>query len=382
MKISDAIKYALTTIFVIAIVILLIGQLLGEPILVFVETGSMAPTLDPGDGYVAIPMMFAGEIAEGDVILFDAQEVGGGGLTTHRVEEVTDQGYITKGDANPFTDQEGGEPLVADGQVRSVALDLGWGMVKLPQIGVGIEMINDAVDSGLGTIAGSLGFDAPDSNTFGIAVLIGGLILLTFSFLTDAGTAIRSRARKRKDLLQNIFVVIAIFTLVVIIPMNVSMFLPSGVYSFEIISSTAPSENPAVIQAGEAASIPYEMTNGGHIPMVTVLSAAGPNVEVIEGEHVLPRRTSVQTDVIMHAPEETGPHQMYVREDRYLMVLPPSLIIALHEIHPFVAIGVINLLVITLISILSFVFVGGGRERNRSRSRSSSRGSWLDRLLP
>lgn len=381
MRATDALKYALTILLVIAIVLLLIGQLLGQPMLVFVETGSMEPTLEPGDGYLAIPMMFSGEISEGDVILFDAEVIGDGGLTTHRVEEVTDEGYVTQGDANPFTDQDGGEPLVVDGQIRSVGVEIGGNLVTLPGIGGAVVAITDVTDSVVGTIANTLGFDAPDSPIVGMAILVSGLLLLVFSHIGDAGTALRTRVRRRKGLLQNIFVVIAIFTLVVIIPVNFSMLLPSGVYSFEIVSSSSPSENPAIIQAGSSSDVTYEMNNGGHIPMISFLAPAGPNVEVQQEMHTLPRGGSVQTDITMHAPDETGAYQMYVREDRYLMILPPSLIQALHNIHPFVAIGVINLFVITVISILSFVFVGGGRDRSRSRSRSRKE-SILERLFP
>jgi signal peptidase len=42
----------------------------------------MQPTLDTGDGFVAIPEAVAGEIEEGDVITFRAEELQGGGLTT------------------------------------------------------------------------------------------------------------------------------------------------------------------------------------------------------------------------------------------------------------------------------------------------------------
>ncbi|MGM0605864.1 MAG: S26 family signal peptidase, partial [Halobacteriota archaeon] len=85
MRVRDATQYALTIVFIVLIVVLLVSQLLGQPVFVFVETGSMAPTLEPSDGYVAVPMFFAGEIRERDVILFEAQELGGGELTTHRV---------------------------------------------------------------------------------------------------------------------------------------------------------------------------------------------------------------------------------------------------------------------------------------------------------
>lgn len=47
---------ALQVAVVLAVLALIAGQLLGQPVLFsFVETGSMQPTLDPGDGFIAIP---------------------------------------------------------------------------------------------------------------------------------------------------------------------------------------------------------------------------------------------------------------------------------------------------------------------------------------
>lgn len=379
MRIPRAANYVITAVLVVIILALLVGVLLGQPMLIFVETDSMEPTLAPNDGFVAIPQMFAGEIEEGDVVLFEAQEVGGGGLTTHRVEAVTDEGYITKGDANPFTDQDGGEPIVAEGQIRSVGIQIGGDLLVIPQIGVAVETVSGLAERITDPMADVLGIDAPDGQLAGVIILGAGLVLMIFTFFTDQGAAVRSRVRKRKGLLQNIFVVIAILTLVVIIPMNVSMLMPSGVYSFEIVSSASPSETPGVIEAGGSEDVTYIMQNSGHIPMVVFLQPAGPGVEVMDGQHVVPRSSTVETQVRMHAPEETGPHLRLVEENRYLMVLPPSLIAALHEIHPIVAIGVINIWVALLVTLLTVTTLGTDRDRSRGRSRDT--GGFLDGLF-
>ena len=105
-------------IAIILIASLIAGQVLGYPVLVgFVETGSMAPTLNPGDGFIAVPTAVAGEISENDVVVFRAQQIQGGGLTTHRIVDEAERGYITRGDANPFTDQDGDEPPVREEQI-------------------------------------------------------------------------------------------------------------------------------------------------------------------------------------------------------------------------------------------------------------------------
>jgi len=49
-----------TVVLVAVLVSLVIGQALGQPVLLaYVESGSMEPTIDEGDGFVAIPSVVA-----------------------------------------------------------------------------------------------------------------------------------------------------------------------------------------------------------------------------------------------------------------------------------------------------------------------------------
>lgn len=65
---------------------LVFGPPIGQPILLsYVETGSMAPTMNPGDGFVAVPAGLDGPVGEDDVVVLRAEEIQGSGLTTHRV---------------------------------------------------------------------------------------------------------------------------------------------------------------------------------------------------------------------------------------------------------------------------------------------------------
>ncbi|RQG89169.1 S26 family signal peptidase [Natrarchaeobius halalkaliphilus] len=368
MKVSDLGQYTLALLIVLMIVLLLFGQLLGQPFIVFVETGSMEPTLEPNDGFIAIPALFAGEIEEGDVVLFDAQELGGGELTTHRVEEVTDEGYLTKGDANPFIDQDGDEPPVAEGQVRSVAVQMNGNMVVIPGLGASVTSITTTVESVQDRVFSPFGIDPPDIGTFSTGVLVLGLVLYIVSTIRATGDK-RARDRSEGSLLQNAVLIIVILTLVVIIPVNFSMLLPSGTYQYEIVSSTDPTSDEQVIGVGESSEVTYFMQNSGHLPVVTILEPASDGVDVPEGYTYVPRVSAENVSVTMHAPEETGVHFRFVREYRYLVVLPPSLIATLHAIHPVVALAAINVTVAAVVVTVSVATIGTNRIRTRSKGR-------------
>ena len=85
MSVASTFRTAAEFLLVVVGVSLLLGLVLGQPILFgFVETGSMEPTLSAGDGFVAIPDAIAGDVGaatEGARTTFRliceaAQEVG------------------------------------------------------------------------------------------------------------------------------------------------------------------------------------------------------------------------------------------------------------------------------------------------------------------
>jgi signal peptidase len=379
-KPSDLLRYLFVGTVVALILALLVTQLIGQPFIVFVETGSMEPTLQPNDGFLAVPAFLAGEPEEGDVVLFESQEIGGGELTTHRVVRETDRGYITKGDANPFTDQDGDEPPVSEGQIKSVGLQLGGDLVVIPGLGASITSITSAVDSFQAWLFGLFGMESPGVTTFSMAVLIAGLVLFVFSAVTSDGQDTRSRSKG--SIFRNAVVVIAILTLVVIIPVNFSMLLPSGVYQIEIVSSVDPAPDQRIIQAGGSNEVTYFVQNSGHLPVMVFLQPASDGVETPEGYTYVPRQTRINQSVTIQAPDETGSYLRFVREYRYLVLLPPSLIATLHGVSPVLALLAINVTVAAVVVLVSLATIGTGRVRIRSRSRGITIEDQIRRRLP
>jgi len=91
---------ALLIIFALMVAVSVISSLtgVGRPLLVTVVGTSMYPTLIPLDIVFVNPVPTI--INEGDIIIYKH----GGIPIIHRVVKVTEEGYITKGDANPAPD--------------------------------------------------------------------------------------------------------------------------------------------------------------------------------------------------------------------------------------------------------------------------------------
>lgn len=101
-------------------------------------SGSMAPAIGAGDGYVVVA---PGDVSVGDVVVFSSVERGG--YVTHRVVGEGPDGLLTKGDANRQTDQATGMAPVPRSAVVGEVLTVGGTLVVLPGLGSLVRVIAD-----------------------------------------------------------------------------------------------------------------------------------------------------------------------------------------------------------------------------------------------
>ena len=195
MALWKALKYAMTVVFLLVVRGTIAGAALGRPVfLTYVETGSMQPTLEPGDGFVAIPAELAGPVDEGDVTVFEAEAIQGGGLTTHWVVDETDHGFVTGGDANPFTDQDDDEPPVREAQVVAVAWKPGGSVLVVPHLGTAVE--------GTRTVLGTVQQQIASLLRTGTVLGTRGLAYLFFAVTLGwyvGGVARQARGSRHRD---------------------------------------------------------------------------------------------------------------------------------------------------------------------------------------
>jgi len=342
MGIKSTVQTTITVVLVLIALALVVGQIMGQPLLIgYVETGSMEPTLEIGDGFVAIPTILADDVGEGDVVTFDAQSVGGGGMTTHRIEEETPEGYITSGDANSFTDQESGEPPVQDSQIAAVVLQFDGDVVVLPSIGAGAELVQGFIAS----VLGILGLGAITSYGIGTATTAVGVLLiagsLIYGFFTT-GKRLTTRSSDRTELVNSKWLLIAL-VVVLLIPLMTSMVIASDTTTIQVLSSQNPDEDdPTQIGAGETEVIDYRVENNLFVPKVVVLDSESSGVEFSESVVTVSHGETRELDLRLSAPDETGVYSRARSEHHYYHLLPAPIIVGLHQIHPLVAMGAVS----------------------------------------
>lgn len=368
-------KIVVPAVLLVLFVSLFAGQLLGQPILLaFVETGSMSPTLEPGDGFIALPMFIAGPVEPGDVITWNAKELHGGGLVTHRVVRETPEGFITQGDANPVTDQDGPEPPVKRSEIKAKALQIGGQLVVIPNIGLFVVAIGGLLEAITGLFASLTGSAVSGGSQtlsyvlFGIG--IGSYVLFTIT--EDDAQRETGRDSKRSTDYINAGLVSLGLTLLLVAMITASMVAPSGPVEFAFISSDSDAPGPDVIKRGTAEQTTYFVPSNGPIPTATFFEPKTEGIRIEPKEVHVPGFQRRNVSVVLEAPQDRGPVTRVMVEHRYLAIVPVSTIRALYEIHPWLPIIYVDAIFGIGFEALAFVLIGTGKQRVRSRERARS----------
>jgi len=360
-------KKSVGAILVVVVLALLLGQVLGQPVLLsYVTSGSMEPTIETGDGFVAIPTAVAGPVEEGDVVVFEAEQIQGGGLTTHRIVEETDQGFITRGDNNPFTDQDSGEPLVKREQIVAVAWQPGSDPVVIPYLGTVVEGVQGVLDTLQLRLAQVFGSRAL-LGTQGIAYLIFGLTVVLYGLDVYLSNDRRRERGPERDSGLSARLLIGVMAAALVLAATATMVAPAGPQSYQVISSEFESERSDVIQQGSSETLQFTVGNGGQVPVYVFFEEGSQNIDIEPQQFRVGGTDQRNGTLTLTAPPETGSYRFFLTEHRYLALLPQSHIQTLYSIHPWLPIVVIDALIGVPFYIVGVTLVGTGRIRRRSR---------------
>lgn len=133
LRILDGILIAVLLAIISVTVYIMTCNYNGKPAEIFgisvvkIVTGSMEPSIRDGD-YIIIEKTEAADLKEGDIICFYSSDSDiSGRLNTHRIMEISENGgFITKGDANKYSDEEAVSPEAVIGKYRGKLGFLRW----------------------------------------------------------------------------------------------------------------------------------------------------------------------------------------------------------------------------------------------------------------
>jgi len=256
-----------------------------------------------------------------------------------------------------------------------------YGVVVVPGVGTAVGGVQGALTAVQRQLAALFGTRSL-LGVQGLAYLFfaGSLVVYAVGEYRAGDRTDRERTRTRETGTDSRLAVGA-FAALVVLAATAAMVAPAGPQEYGVVSAEFDSDNPRVVPSGESAERRYVVANGGTVPVVAVLEPGSDAVDV------QPRTTTVgggertNATVTVDAPPETGFYRRYVVEHRYLAVLPTGVLLALHDVHPWLPILAVDVVLGVPFYLVGVTVVGRGRLRDRRRERSLSTAARLRRAL-
>lgn len=323
---------------VAVVVVVLLSLLLVAPAASPIRTGyvtsdSMAPTLEPSDGYFAVDPI---DVTTGDIVVYWSPIRGE--HVTHRVVGETAEGYVTKGDNADRTDQQTGYPPVPRSAVVGEVLTVGGNPVVLPGLGAVVPAIQRY------RIA-----------VFGLLLLAAAGLLVRVRRGWNAKRPGRTVLRVR-DVVEPLLIV-GLVTFVAVTPLGAASYQLTYV---------------ATADAGGEYTIPVDETVTRNVSVEADRSPVTARVIRADGMTIVDsERNGSVTDltVSIPPPEATGSQTMTVNVYPYPAVLPRPVLEDFHDVHPVLANAVSTALVFGALWILYRLALDRDRPVMTSRTR-------------
>lgn len=310
---------------VVAVAVVLVGLVapVTAPVSVsFVHSGSMDPTIAEGDGFVLVP---AGELRRGDVVTFFSEHRGE--YVTHRIVGATDDGFVTRGDANPTTDQAAGHPPVPRDAVVGTVQTVDGRLVVIPGLGTAIAAVSAARE-----------------------LLVAGMLVVGLLFARRSETNPRRSVTTSRSLFR--------LLLGVAVLASVTLILLGGTTVVVPVSDSAADADPRDVDLSgdEPVAVAFDVS---YSPLLTRTVTA-------DGARVVGAETGGDALTLTLAPPPNEVDEaIRVSFYRYPPVLPQWTLVELQRIHPAAA-ALTSVLVAFLPVYGATHLLFGGREPLRS----------------
>lgn len=288
----------------------------------YVVSDSMSPTIATNDGYVLVD---TGTVEAGDIITYYSEEREMS--VTHRAVEITEDGIVTQGDANPSTDQAAGYPLVQPADIAGTVLTVGGDPLLIPGLGVGIGLLRSYWYLTLALLAGTVLYNLAGS-----------------ARSRERDTILRSREVILTVAVVAVFVGVALVSLAAVHQTTVYQVTAEETTSAQTLTVGEPqTESVTVRLAKTPATYVVTDTDGMTITDAAVEDGASNGTAGNDDSTLGRLRTQLlepQTRAVtttIPAQSATGPYRTSLSVYPYPATLPRGVVTALHDVHPLLA---------------------------------------------
>ncbi|ADB57850.1 signal peptidase I [Archaeoglobus profundus] len=337
MKIGDV----LTLFAVVFLLTSVVGFILDRPILLsYVTSDSMTPTLNKGDIFLINPLSKG---KPGDIAVFKMN----GHWTVHRIYAETSDGFITKGDNNVATDQQGGRNgVVKKEDVVGTVITVFGTPLKVPYVG---SYLQD--------------FSKSTKNLYiAILVIVLGSILLTSG---------REGARKRKKRVlklkyKTLYTIISTITMAVFL---ISIVATWGTIGFNYASTLAGGQKEGWYLPNTEFDRPLTLKSKTIYPMLYILSPRGERITIDKSQCILMGKEKESLIVHVKVPSDTKIYYEQIDVYSYPLMLPPATIKSMWNFSPYLPLMAFTSEMALLLTVVYFVTGSGDEDVIRLRLR-------------
>jgi signal peptidase len=292
---------------------------------VTIRSWSMYPLITRGDMVFVLPTGAGTRFTEGQIVVFRSAEHGIRDWTMHRiVGGDSESGFITKGDNNDQTDQEGGHyPPIRREWIAGIVPTIGSLPLKIPLLGYIPLLIEENM-----------------KNPRLLLLLLG---ILASALLLDE--VFKTKRRQRKDILQKgqVYllggVAFAIMLGALMLMRSVFISLPYGV---ERTAGALLGSEVGILEIGDSRELTLvELENKGTIPSYYCVISRDPQITVHQDRFLMRGGDTAQVVVTVNAREE-GIFNASIIVGMFMPFLPPPVIGFLAGISFWLAIVVVS----------------------------------------
>lgn len=333
MKLISKFINILVVVLILCSLIAAVGSAISnKPVLLTViVSNSMYPVWERGDMVIIKNLKEEETVHHGDIVFFKTTkgDLADKGWIAHRIiSGNADQGFITKGDANKYTDQESkGNVPIERKWIAGKAVTIGETPIVIPKIGYL-----------------SLWVEEFQTNQFilpAIALVIGILIAIG-EFKSE-----KKQRKKIQGLELQLIYIIGGLTISIILG---STMLAAGekiniIYEVsEHTQGVLMGSNVGILQIGDTVSQPLsELSNKGSFPSIAVITTNDKQIELSHTNMFLQKGQLINSTYTVHA-EETGKYNSIVHVGMFYPLLPPSIVFFLAQKSYWLALAVVSLI--------------------------------------
>jgi signal peptidase len=323
-----------TGLLVVALLVMTAGYVVPPGLAPATATSPVSDSMEPTISQHDLLVVTVSEPSVGDVVLYESPNHERPVL--HRVVDVTEAGYVTRGDANEATDQANGEPHVTEDRIHGTAPTVGGSVVTIPLLG---------------------------------AIVTNPAVLTSLWLLSAVGTVVSARRSSPRPKMVSaspgrtaVFVLAAVIVIAVpIAAMGSTVAVDASIVSTE----TAPADSDRLVAVGETTERTITLSSPTMAGTTQTAHVDG-DLELVGIEST---GTSTTTDVVVRNPpaSEPGAHTAEITLYTYPATLPQPVIAALASVHPALAGAATGAVIAVVFGLLALVVIDPRQTVRRGR---------------